>query len=64
MSEAPEATPDASPCPMCMIDGKHDPSTHKTSSCPGWLDLDNVAAADLKGLLAASGLSVGLRREI
>lgn len=64
MSETPEAEQDVSPCPMCLRDGKHDPSTHQTSTCPAWVDVSAVATADIKGWLAADGLSVEVRHEV
>jgi len=64
MSKTPEPNQDVSPCPMCLRDGKHDASTHQTSTCPAWVDVSAVATADIKGWLAAAGLSIGASREV
>lgn len=60
MSECPPSTPDVTPCPMCMEDGKHDPNTHSTNTCPAWVSLDSMPLADIKGLLASEDLSLDI----
>ena len=48
------AHPPREKCIGCGGDGsQEDPCT-----CPGWIAVEDIAFADLKGLLAGSGLSI------
>jgi hypothetical protein len=52
VSDQPERTT----CRECGGDGS---SSEKDCICPGWFSVDDLAHADLKALLAHTGLSLG-----